>query len=529
VATDYFNMMRDVVGGYGEGMDLKRARTKADAEEARRVTEFNNRQAEHQYQLDQRAKVDRSLGEFSDLASTGQAVGKNTSGMTDGSARMLFKEGGQQAVDDTASYANVENRRMGLAPSYNTSSGATPDAAPTPTVALRKADSLDYNQGLARVASAQKDVGSLTRLMAERPELEYKRGFTEHMAGFGKDPEAMDKTTGFINTNHRILTVGDEEKGGARQVSVVKPDGKSLFLKLSKAEQAKLYAAGQMMESHPEQALRDIAGINKDLALSLAADSGIDFKAAELGIRGFAAESADRYHTKMGNAADARAAGDREQPSETMNKKIEALATIIREADPAVTPEKARVMAANQLLRGQNGPKEPTEDAIQNTIAELRTMPDFKGKKMTPEMLSNLRSQAIGILKGDNGGGMPVVNPPVRPGAGPRKPTPEPGLPVDGGGSPFPLTLNGGGEPMVLPQPRAEAPRGIVAPVRSPASTPPGHPNGISPAAEADRLRVLNSEYVAAMQRGDIGTARAIYREAALVPRSTAAVTSPYQ
>lgn len=63
----------------------------------------------------------------------GGTVESNTSGFSNPSAKMLYGQGGQQAVDDAASYANVENRRMGLPASYSTSSIAPP-ASPQGTV-----------------------------------------------------------------------------------------------------------------------------------------------------------------------------------------------------------------------------------------------------------------------------------------------------------------------------------------------------------------------------------------------------------
>lgn len=70
MATDYFSMMRDVVGSYGEGLDLARARRKSDAEEARRSQEFDWRKRD-QERLSQAQQREDAAGATLDMVRSG--------------------------------------------------------------------------------------------------------------------------------------------------------------------------------------------------------------------------------------------------------------------------------------------------------------------------------------------------------------------------------------------------------------------------------------------------------------------------
>lgn len=290
MATDYFTMMRDVVGSYGEGVGIARDRKYQDEKRARETADYNDRQKELEYQRTQRQGVDDAFANVQGLQTNGVYAGGNTSGMSDGSAEMLFKKGGQPLVDETASYANVENRRFGLAPAQTTS---TPNA---PTVQSRKATGLDMNRAMLGVATAKKDIGAMQSLQTQGVELEWDDNFGKKLKEYTGSEEQIGATAQFVNDSSKRITLGDAGKDGVVRMAVVKPDGKADFLKLTKQDQAQLYAAGSMMEANPTKALTIMAGINKNLAAAVAADNGIEFKLAEV-----ADKSAGRVETSLHN------------------------------------------------------------------------------------------------------------------------------------------------------------------------------------------------------------------------------------
>lgn len=135
MATDYFNMMKDVVGGYGRGLDTRRLRDKTDAEEARKATLFNQEQEQYQRKLGLQRQADAAYADQNTLATVGNV---NYGGET--GARGL-----QSAEGDYQREAN----RMGLSRAdMPTGAGA---------VVATKATDRDFNNAALRVAIAKQD------------------------------------------------------------------------------------------------------------------------------------------------------------------------------------------------------------------------------------------------------------------------------------------------------------------------------------------------------------------------------------
>lgn len=268
--TDYFSMMKDVAGSYGKGLGQYREQQYQDEKRARETTEFNDRQKELEYQRTQRQGVDDAFANVQGLQTHGVYTGGNTSGMSDGSAEMLFKKGGQPLVDETASYANVENRRMGLAPAQTTSA---PNA---PTVQSRKATGLDMNRAMLGVATAKKDVGAMQTLQNQGKELEWDDEFGSRLKEYKASPEQIAQGIQHINDNSKSLTLGLPGKDGVARYSITNPGQDAVFGKLSRQDQAQIWAASGMIEKNPTKALSIMAGVNKELAAVIATENGLE-------------------------------------------------------------------------------------------------------------------------------------------------------------------------------------------------------------------------------------------------------------
>jgi hypothetical protein len=89
---------------------------------------------------------------------------------------------------------------------------------------------------------------------------DFRKGYEGAEAQVGKAIE-------YLNATSPGITIGEPDpKTGIRQASIVQPDRKASFLKLSRADQAELYAAAQLMQTNPDRAYKMIAGVNKTLA-----------------------------------------------------------------------------------------------------------------------------------------------------------------------------------------------------------------------------------------------------------------------
>lgn len=222
---------------------------------------------ERQRRLD--AEADNAFADMNGLMTNGRVTG-NRSGFSDGSAAMLNSQGGQAAVDEAASYANVENRRFGLPTTNTTSVGAAP------TIDTRAATPLEMNQAAQRVALAQRNLRDWATLGDKGRQLQEDEVFAAAMKK-GYDPE-MAK---WVNQKHSSVTVGAPDKNGISRLSVVRPDGEAVFAKLNAADQAKLSGAIAIMSLNPTRALQIIDGVNKDLAAVVAADNNLTVGVAD--------------------------------------------------------------------------------------------------------------------------------------------------------------------------------------------------------------------------------------------------------
>jgi len=152
------------MGAFQSGFQMGQSAYQQALDNQQREREFGIKLAAEQRaqaEFDQKVKtqqaVDAAYDNYGGLATNGVVTGKKA-GFSDASAAMLNAQGGQQAVDDAASYGNVEAARMGLTRPYQTSVGAAP------TVQTRAAGPLELNQAMQGIARAERNLNGLATL-----------------------------------------------------------------------------------------------------------------------------------------------------------------------------------------------------------------------------------------------------------------------------------------------------------------------------------------------------------------------------
>lgn len=252
MATDYYKMGMGLGGAYFDGKDEGRER--AYKEEKRAREKVLEGRVDEQYAQDQAKQKE--------LTSAKQAYG------------LMDRMGVQNAQNVKANDADFDEavRVTGLAQPMPAAAPLKPEWAP--------ATELDRNGGLQRLALARDDYTALGALRKDADELGWKQTFGEHLKGYTGAPEQVDSAILALNESPRV-SMGDPGKDGVIRASVVRPDKRADFFKLTKQDQAQLWAAGQMMERDPIRSLTIMAGVNKNLAQAIADDNDINFKLVE--------------------------------------------------------------------------------------------------------------------------------------------------------------------------------------------------------------------------------------------------------
>ena len=386
MATNYFEMMRDVVGSYGDGLDLARSRARFDAEEARKATQFSQEQEQYQRKLGMQRDTDAAFGTYQALQG----------GVYDGSK-----------ADFGASAPDAD-----LGPAPQLAPVSAPGGLAVPKRAVTRGELFDARKN---IAVASRDYAGLGKLEDEGRAIAWDETFAKHYKAYTASPEQIDAAASHINTNSKTITLHEPDKQGFRQMSIVAPDGKATLLKLGKHDQAQLWAASQMIDQDPTRALGIMAGIDKNLAAAVAAENGIVDKVGQhqntmAYQKGQLAEAEQR-------TAIARAglgAKTRELSPDTVRELNDLSVRISEEKDPrqrAVLEaqyNRRYGLAATEIGRvvpprnEQARRPEFTPKDIADVVAELRMDP--ANKKMPYEQL---RDKAVGILGGSNANAMP--------------------------------------------------------------------------------------------------------------------------
>jgi hypothetical protein len=268
MATNYFEMMRDTVGSYGEGVDLARTRQYQDEVRQRQAAEFAQRQRDWARQNRMADTEDAAVG---DLESLSRGSVQQGTGLSVPSGQMLYQQGygGQQGADAVRAAAgdmDREQARMGLQRT----------AQPTADVSTRAATPLEMNSAAMRVALARRDMATYQALAEKGRTLAEDEAISKAM----KQP-VDDSLMQWVNSNHKQLSIGTPDKNGIAAFSVVTPDGKAMFGRLNRADLAKLQGAAAIMDMNPTRAWEMVAGVNKDLAAALNVDNSLALNAGK--------------------------------------------------------------------------------------------------------------------------------------------------------------------------------------------------------------------------------------------------------
>lgn len=144
-------------------------------------------------------------------------------------------------------------------------------AAPTPEPARPAANPRysDKAMNLFRMADSARLRGNLAQfqsLFEKAQEQVIDDVANDYRKGYDDAAEKIAEGMKWLNDTSPSITIGEPDKNGVAIASVVQPDKKALFLRLSRADRAELWAASQLMQTNPDRAFRMIAGVNKTLA-----------------------------------------------------------------------------------------------------------------------------------------------------------------------------------------------------------------------------------------------------------------------
>lgn len=154
----------------------------------------------------------------------------------------------------------------GLRAALDTRRAPTFNAAPTRA---------DAEEVLARIAAVKGDTTGFRAARDAATRFREDDLFKTKIKEYTGAPEQIGSFVGFVNNNSKSVTLGLPDRRGFADMSIVTPTGDAVFAKLSRADQAKLYAAVGLMDMNPTKALEMIAGVNKDLAAAVAVDNGL--------------------------------------------------------------------------------------------------------------------------------------------------------------------------------------------------------------------------------------------------------------
>ncbi len=166
-------------------------------------------------------------------------------------------------------------QQLGLAPAKKLTANKTPERGAASNI-------------LAEMAILKGDTEGFARHKQTAADFDYEDGFNGHMktalSADDKQRAALfDPLVGYLNDNNKQITMGDPDAKGFRDLAITTAGGKAMFARLSKQDQAKLYAAHMMMESNPTKAMAVMQSVNKDLAAAIASDNGIYKTLADAG------------------------------------------------------------------------------------------------------------------------------------------------------------------------------------------------------------------------------------------------------
>lgn len=270
--------------GMGNTLRLIQDRINSDRDYGLRKAESDRAQQEFELRMAEaqrlKSKTDASDAVLAELNPNQQVYGltaptKSSVGLRAPAAPSYGVDNIDTGMAPPASGYNMGASQIGLsgptegfkAPTISASDASTLQARPTGSA---------IDGIIARAALARGDYNVYKDANAAMLAGQFKEGFGQRLKAFDpKNPDHADAGVKQININHKSVTLGEPDKDGFRDMSVVGADGKASFSRLSLSEQAQLYAAAGMMDTHPTEAIAVISKINGELAKAVAADNTV--------------------------------------------------------------------------------------------------------------------------------------------------------------------------------------------------------------------------------------------------------------
>jgi hypothetical protein len=248
------------------------------------------------------------------------------------------------APDPAAEAMPAAAAPVSAVPALRGGSNAANEAALTVRNAVDPA-SADYRQGMNRrmldLALFDGNTQAAGTLQAEGRQLSEDDFFAQRLKEYKGGEDQIGATASWLNESSKRITMGTPDKNGLVRMSIVGPDKTAEFLKLSRGDQAKLYAAGHMLERNPTRALEIMAGVNKGLAEAVAADNNLSSALAG-NTNDVAGKSATITASKNADARGTTAASDarteRERVQKEATDRANAAVALYQESTPGATP-----------------------------------------------------------------------------------------------------------------------------------------------------------------------------------------------
>lgn len=213
MATDYYQMGKDLGSAYSDGQEVKRQRDRQIETDARAKKQYDDQQTELAYQQGQRREVDGAFNSHQALVSKGVGMPEQANPMPDGS---------------------------------------------TEAPGMRPATQREINTSMGGLAAARRDVAGMATVQAQ--DRAFRRD--DVFAGAGKEWDEMDGDgrakwafTGTSGYDGEVY-IGTQNAAGYTDVAIGKPGSPAQQnIRLSASETRQMYIASKLMsEGHGEEA-----------------------------------------------------------------------------------------------------------------------------------------------------------------------------------------------------------------------------------------------------------------------------------
>lgn len=372
-----------VSGGLGTYLKMKDVE-RADAKEKRDQETFDYLKDQRERELATQQRTDAAIQDYAGLADG--VVDTNTSGFSDPSAAMLHKQGGQQLVDETASYANLENARMGIKPSY-----ATAGEGGAPTVTRRQATPVDRAAAFEKIAIAKGDVAGIEKAAQAKQKAIWDAEDMDAAKLVMTNPTGPEAQAllGLVKQSIPGSDIALDPKTSMYVGKIADKD-----VSLSPAQLGQLAVVRNQIGRGDANALSTLAGIDKDLA-----GAGAGIWKTQLEMAKFNNEAINKGATMADNATRTGIAVEANQRAgqahgvamaeKAADLSRQAAEPLVREAELLRTNPNAAPSQIAAARTGQLDPFKANNDA--NAPSEVKLARAYVAAGLAPDMAAGLK------------------------------------------------------------------------------------------------------------------------------------------